>query len=51
MRVFSKWGAAKDIVKRGSDLGDSVCVGLPAIEDVKNAIEAGGFEWAGLIEG
>lgn len=51
VRVFSKWAAAKQLVKRGSDLGDAVFVGLPSIEDINTAVQAGEFEWGGLIEG
>lgn len=50
VRVFSKWGLAKDLVKRGSECGDSVFVGLPALEDVRTALEAGRFSWQGLVE-
>ena len=50
VRVYSKWEKAKPVVKRGSDLGDSVFIGLPALEDIRIVVEAGGFSWAGAIE-
>ena len=50
IRVYSKWEKAKSVVKRGSDLGDSVFIGLPALEDTRIAVQAGGFSWAGAIE-
>eukprot|EP00439_Symbiodinium_sp_Y106_P038600 s1427_g4.t1 len=33
-RVFSRFGACKALVKRGTEVGDSIFVGLPAYKDV-----------------
>ena len=43
-RVFGRFGDCKGLVKRGSDCGDSIFVGLPSREDVVVALEAGSFE-------
>ena len=42
-RVFCKFGSCKQLVKKGSECGASVFVGLPAQSDVYLALEAGGF--------
>ena len=51
VRVFSRWGAAKDLVKKGSDGGDSVFVGLPSQREIEAVITASGLRWDGKIEG
>eukprot|EP00435_Cladocopium_sp_Y103_P020523 s533_g5.t1 len=51
IRVFSRWGSAKDLVKREPECGDSVFVGLPSQREVECAIAASGFRWDGKIEG
>ena len=51
MRVFSRWGGAKDLVKRGSEVGDSVFVGLPSQREIEAVIAASGLRWDGKIEG
>ncbi|CAL1126880.1 unnamed protein product [Cladocopium goreaui] len=38
IRVFSKWGLAKELVKRGSECGESVFVGLPSQCEIGCAI-------------
>ena len=50
VRVFGKWSLAKNLVKIGSEVGDSVFVGLPSQREVERALSAGGFRWEGLIE-
>ena len=50
-RVFSKFGSCKPLVKRGSDVGDSIFVGLPAYKDVLGCLKAGGFEEPRAVEG
>lgn len=47
VRVYSRWGPAKAVTKRGEHLGDSVFVGLPSLGDVGRVTEAGGFAWDG----
>lgn len=51
IRVFSKWGLAKELVKRGSECGESVFVGLPSQREIGCAIAASGLRWDGKIEG
>lgn len=51
VRVFCKWASARALVKRGASAGDSVFVGLPSQREVDRAVRAGGFAWAGKIEG
>ena len=43
VKVFHRFGDCKDLVKRGSDLGSSVCIGLPSRGDVIAVCSAGGF--------
>lgn len=50
-RVFRRWGLAKDLVKRGNDLGDSIFIGLPAESDCRGALRAAGLQFPSLIEG
>ena len=50
-RVFSKFNSCKPLVKRGSDAGDSIFVGLPAYKDVVCCLKAGGFEEPRAVEG
>lgn len=50
-RVFSKWGLAKELVKRGSECGESVFVGLPSQREIECAIAASGLRWDSKIEG
>ena len=50
-RVFSRFGSCKHLVKRGSEVGDSVFVGLPAHKDVLECLRAGGFGEPRAIEG
>lgn len=47
VRVYSRWGPAKAVTKRGDDLGQSVFVGLPSLGDVGRVTAAGGFTWDG----
>lgn len=51
VRVFSRWSSARALVKRGASAGDSIFVGLPSQREVDRAVRAGGFAWAGKIEG
>lgn len=51
VKVFSRWSAAEKLVKRGSSAGDSVFVGLPTKREMDRALEAGRFEWGGVVEG
>lgn len=44
VRVYHRFGDCKDLVKRGTDLGNSVCIGLPSRGDVIAVCAAGGFE-------
>lgn len=50
-RVFRRWGLAKDLVKRGNELGDSIFIGLPAESDCRGALRAAGIPFPSLIEG
>lgn len=50
VRAFSRWSGAKPLVKRGSEVGESVFVGLPSEREVKAALLGGGFRWEGRIE-
>lgn len=50
-RIFRRWHLAKDLVKQGSDCGDSVFVGLPAEQDCRRALEAAGLRYPERIEG
>ena len=38
--IFSRFSDCKSLVKRGSDLGDSVCIGLPSRGDVIAVLNA-----------
>ena len=51
VRVFSKWGLAKDLVKKGSETRNSVFLGLPSQRKIECAIAASGLRWEGRIEG
>lgn len=50
-RVFRRWGLAKDLVKRGTSLGESVFVGLPAESDCRLALQTAGVAFPDVIEG
>lgn len=50
VRVFSRWSGAQAIVKRGSEVGQSLFVGLPSRKEVHFALLSGGFRWEGVIE-
>ena len=39
-RVFRSWSGAKALVKRGSEVGDSVFVGLPSEREVTWVVQA-----------
>lgn len=39
-RVFRTWGSAKGLVKRGSEVGNSVFVGLPSEHEVTLVVQA-----------
>ena len=43
--VCSTFTACRTLVKRGSDVGDSVFVGLPSQREAKVAISAAGLQW------
>ena len=51
IRVFSRWGPAKDLCKRGSECGDAVFVGLPSQREIEAAVAASELRWDGQIEG
>ena len=50
-RIFSRFGSCKPRVKRGSDTGDSIFVGLPAHKDVVLCLRAGSFGEPQEVEG
>ena len=50
VRVFNQFSHTAALVKRGSETGDSVFVGLPSRKEVEWALQAGRFAWHGLIE-
>ena len=41
--VFNHFSGAKELVKRGASLGNSVCIGLPARSDVESVFASGGL--------
>ena len=49
-RVFSRFGACKALVKRGTEVGDSIFVGLPAYKDVVLCLRAGGFREPAAVD-
>ena len=49
-RVFSRSGACKALVKRGTEAGDSIFVGLPAYKDVVLCLRAGGFREPAAVD-
>ena len=45
IRVFSSFGACRDLVKRGSSCGSSVFVGLPSEREARRVCLSAGLEW------
>lgn len=45
--VFRSWTAAKAHVKRGSETGDSIFVGVPSEKEALRAVRTAGLEWSG----
>ena len=43
--VYHTFVAARHIVKRGSDLGSAVFVGLPSIREAKIVVSTAGLQW------
>ena len=41
--IFSRFSDCRALVKRGSDCGDSIFVGLPSKSDIRRALLAGGY--------
>ena len=42
-KLYTKFGACRSLVKRGTDCGEAVFIGLPSRLDVDTALRAGGF--------
>ena len=45
VRVFRSWSAAKALVKRGQDVGDSIFVGLPSEREARRAVHTATLLW------
>ena len=41
--IYSRCGDCKSLVKRGSDLAESVCIGLPSRGDVIAVLDSAGI--------
>ena len=48
--IFSRFSDCRALVKRGSDCGDSIFVGLPSKSDIRRALLAGGFRLPAELE-
>lgn len=49
--VFNCWYRAKDLVKRGSQTGDSIFFGVPSQREASTAILAAGLQWTDRLQG
>ena len=47
--VYKTWTAAKALVKRGSETGGSVFVGVPSEREAARAVRFAGLEWSGTF--
>ena len=45
VRVFRSWSAAKALVKRGQEVGDSIFVGLPSEREARRAVHSATLLW------
>ena len=45
VQVFSTFSACREVVKRGSELGDSVFIGLPSQREAIRVVLAAGLTW------
>ena len=50
VKVFTRWGSAKELVKRAHDCGDSIFIGFPTEQEGKRAIEGAGLVWPARFE-
>ena len=50
VKVFTQWGSAKGLVKRGHDCGDSIFIGFPSEQEGKRAVEGAGLRWPARFE-
>ena len=48
---YRLWTPAKGLVKRGSDCGSSVFIGLPTERECVRVVTVAGLEWSGEIRG
>ncbi len=47
--VFRSWTGAKVHVKRGSETGDAIFVGVPSEKEALRAVRTAGLDWSGTI--
>jgi hypothetical protein len=45
VQVFSSFSSCKEVVKRGSELGDSIFIGLPSQREAVRVVLAAGLTW------
>ena len=50
VKVFTRWGSAKDLVKKVHDCGDSIFIGFPTEQEGKRSIEGAGLIWPAHFE-
>ena len=45
VRVFRSWSATKALVKRGSEVGDSIFIGLPSEREARRVVHSATLQW------
>eukprot|EP00435_Cladocopium_sp_Y103_P028396 s1777_g7.t1 len=50
VRVLRSWTKTKALVKRGSDAGDSIFVGLPSEREARRAVHSAHLLWPDIVE-